>query len=531
MSDVTLTSAVRSNLLALQSTQGLVNRTQSRLSTGLKVASAIDDPVAYFQAKALSDRASDFQGKKDNIDQGVSALSTALQGISGVTTLVKQLKGLALNAQSASSSQISSLVSQFNALRSQLDNLATDSQYQGQNLIAGKGQTLTVSFSNLTGSSLEVGSVDVKVGAAGLNIAKAVTSNGGFQLSFDDATGVALGTSGVVKATYAGTATALTSGTYTFAYGSATVSFTVFSAGSSSGADLGADVAFTTTSVFTNGQDFNFRATTGDLTGTALSDMNVTQGSTQNGTKFAVEYEALAAGGISALDKGSTIDIALNGLTGNSLAKGTYTFAYGDYNLTFTVASAGDSANGTFTTTSTFVNGSFGGSAGGGLLTLTLGSGTVTGQDTVSFSAVGVFASANAGNIKGQAYFSAGGITAAYGMHISAETNLGYVSGQYVLDANLSGVVNDLVNNLDNNLSTLRSVSQNLGTNVALLNTRLDFTKNYVDLLQAGSGKLTLADLNEEGANLLALQTRQQLGIQALSFAGQNEKSILSLFR
>ncbi|CUW41761.1 Flagellin and related hook-associated protein [Magnetospirillum sp. XM-1] len=530
MSDVTLTSAVRSNLLALQSTQGLVNRTQSRLSTGLKVASAIDDPVAYFQAKALSDRASDFQGKKDNIDQGVSALSTALQGISGVTTLVKQLKGLALNAQSASSSQIGSLVSQFNALRSQLDNLATDSQYQGQNLIAGKGQTLTVSFSNLTGSSLEVGSVDVKVGAAGLNIAKAVTSNGGFQLSFDDATGVALGTSGVVKATYAGTATSLTSGSYTFSYGSATVSFTVFSAGSSSGADLGADVAFTTTSVFTNGQDFNFRATTADLTGAGLSDLNVTQGSIQNNTKFAVEYAALTAGGISGLDKGDTIDITLNGLTGNSLAKGTYTFAYGAYNLTFTVASAGNSAAGTFTTTSTFVNGSFG-TAAGAVLTLTLGSGSVTGQDTVSFSAVGVFASANGGNIKGQAYFSAGGLTGAYGMHISAETNLGYVSGQYVLDANLSGVVNDLVNNLDNNLGTLRSVSQNLGTNVALLNTRLDFTKNYVDLLQAGSGKLTLADLNEEGANLLALQTRQQLGIQALSFAGQNEKSILSLFR
>jgi len=45
------------------------------------------------------------------------------------------------------------------------------------------------------------------------------------------------------------------------------------------------------------------------------------------------------------------------------------------------------------------------------------------------------------------------------------------------------------------------------------------------------AGKLTLADLNEEGADLLSLQTRQQLGIQALSFAGQNEKAVLSLFR
>jgi flagellin len=529
MSDVTLTSAVRSNLLALQSTQGLVNRTQGRLSTGLKVASAIDDPVAYFQSKALSDRASDFQGKKDNIDQGVSSLSTALQGISGVSTLVKQLKGLALNAQSASSTQIGSLVQQFNALRSQLDNLATDSQYQGQNMIAGKGQTLTVSFSNLTGSTLEVGSVDVRVGAAGLNIAKAVTSNGGFQLSFDDATGVALGNSGVVKATYAGTATSLTSGTYTFSYGSATVSFTVGSAGNNSASSLGADAAFTTTSVFTNGQDFNFRATTASNTSEGVGEFNITQGSTQNGTKFAVEFGALTAGGISGMASGDSIDFVLNGLTGSSLASGSYTFAFGSYNLTFTVVSAGGTG-GTFSTTNSFVNGSFGTA---GAQTLTFGAGAAGGSAAgyVGFSAAGVFASANQGQIKGQAYYSAGGISGAYGMQISSETNVTNVSGQYVLDANLSGVVQDLVTKLDANLQTLRSVAQNLGTNVALLNTRLDFTKNYVDLLQSGSGKLTLADLNEEGANLLALQTRQQLGIQALSFAGQNEKSILSLFR
>ncbi len=50
-------------------------------------------------------------------------------------------------------------------------------------------------------------------------------------------------------------------------------------------------------------------------------------------------------------------------------------------------------------------------------------------------------------------------------------------------------------------------------------------------VLSDGAGKLTLSDLNEEGANLLALQTRQQLGIQALAFAGQSEQAILGLFR
>ena len=83
---------------------------------------------------------------------------------------------------------------------------------------------------------------------------------------------------------------------------------------------------------------------------------------------------------------------------------------------------------------------------------------------------------------------------------------------------------------MDAALGILRSQAQKLGSNVALLQTRLDFTEQYTNTLEEGADKLTLADLNEEGANLLALQTRQQLGISALAFAGQSEQGILSLF-
>ncbi|MBX9635429.1 MAG: flagellin-like protein, partial [Magnetospirillum sp.] len=76
-----------------------------------------------------------------------------------------------------------------------------------------------------------------------------------------------------------------------------------------------------------------------------------------------------------------------------------------------------------------------------------------------------------------------------------------------------------------------RGASKALSSNITFLQTRLDFTKQYINTLTEGSGKLTLADLNEEGANLVSLQTRQQLGIQALSFANQQEQGILSLFR
>jgi flagellin len=88
-----------------------------------------------------------------------------------------------------------------------------------------------------------------------------------------------------------------------------------------------------------------------------------------------------------------------------------------------------------------------------------------------------------------------------------------------------------VIKNLERTVTNLRSKAATVGTNAAILQVRLDFTAQYTNVLQEGADKLTLADLNEEGANLLALQTRQQLGIQALSFAGQAEQSIIGLFR
>jgi flagellin-like hook-associated protein FlgL len=64
-----------------------------------------------------------------------------------------------------------------------------------------------------------------------------------------------------------------------------------------------------------------------------------------------------------------------------------------------------------------------------------------------------------------------------------------------------------------------------------LLSTRLDFSTNYAGTLSAGAGKLTLADLNDESANLLALQSRSQLGVQALTFATQSEQAILKIMK
>jgi len=284
--NVTLSSAVRTNLLSLQKTGDLVNRTNNRLSTGLKVASAIDDAVAYFQAKGLSDRAGDLTGRKDSIDQAISSVKSAMGGLESVEKILVQMKGVALSAKSATNEERVDLAEQFNSLATQLNNLVNDSSYQGLNLINSTASSLKVEFSDKTAAVLTIEGVNV---------------------------------------------------------------------------------------------------TTDQLTGLAVAASGAATG---------------AAGGVA----WSSISSAVSSL------------------------------------------------------------------DTA-------------------------------------------------------------IKALDTAISTVRSNTKSLGTNVALLQTRLDFTKSYVNTLKEGSDKLTLADLNEEGANLVSLQTRQQLGIQALSFAGQQEQGVLSLFR
>jgi flagellin-like hook-associated protein FlgL len=96
--------------------------------------------------------------------------------------------------------------------------------------------------------------------------------------------------------------------------------------------------------------------------------------------------------------------------------------------------------------------------------------------------------------------------------------------------SNLISLFDAVVDILDSAITTIRTNAATLGSNVSLLQTRLDFMTSYVNTLTGGSDKLTLADLNEEGANLVALQTRQQLATQTLAFAGQAEQAVLQLF-
>ncbi len=151
INDVSLTAGMRSNLLSLQNTVSLLNRTQSRLSTGKKVNSAIDNPVAFFAAQALTNRAADIDSLKDAMGQAVQTINAADKGITAIAALIQQAKGLAQSALSADAAGKTALNTQYTELLAQLDTVAGDSGYQGVNLLGG--DTLTVNFE---GGTLDV---------------------------------------------------------------------------------------------------------------------------------------------------------------------------------------------------------------------------------------------------------------------------------------------------------------------------------------------------------------------------------------
>jgi flagellin-like hook-associated protein FlgL len=90
--------------------------------------------------------------------------------------------------------------------------------------------------------------------------------------------------------------------------------------------------------------------------------------------------------------------------------------------------------------------------------------------------------------------------------------------------------INVAISAIDSALVTVRQAAQEFGTNASMLQIRADFTTNIINTLKGGASDLVNADLNEESANLLSLQTRQQLGTISLSIAQKSEESILRLF-
>jgi len=146
LSNITLSSSVRQNLLSLQDTASLLSTTQTRLATGKKVNSALDNPTNFFTASGLDARASDIGNLLDSIGNGVQVLQAANTGITSLSKLVDTAKSIANQALQQPSGYSTKASLEFTG--------------------AATGQTTTSSATNLNGGAL-TGSVFTFTNSAG----------------------------------------------------------------------------------------------------------------------------------------------------------------------------------------------------------------------------------------------------------------------------------------------------------------------------------------------------------------------------
>ena len=374
MADITLSAGVRSNLISLQQTADLMARTQSRLSTGKKVNSALDNPINFFTSSALSARAGDLSNLLDSVSNATQTLKAADNGITSLTKLVQSAQAIAQQAQgsAATTAKYSGTVSGLTA-SSSFSFTATKTITVNDGTTTA---TLTLAATNTVQDFLDA------VNTASINVKAELSSDGRVLLE-------ATGTNTIV---IGGTASAPE------------------------------------------------KAQLGLVDGTtAAGTVNATR------TSLASQYDALRT----QIDQ-LAADAGFNGV--NLLN--------------------GDGLKVVFNENST---------------------------SSLSISGV-TFDSA--------------------GLGVSASTN------SFQTDKDIS----DALGNLSAALNTLRSQASTFGSNLSIVQIRQDFTKATINTLQIGADNLTLADTNEEGANLLALQTRQSLSTTSLALAAQASNNVLKLF-
>ncbi|WP_417670877.1 flagellin [Roseibium sp.] len=500
MSDIVLSSAVRENLLSLKSTAKLQSTTQNRLATGLKVNSALDNPNSFFTAAGLNDRASDLANLLDNMGQAVQTIRAADDGITAITKLVESAKAIANQAlQTQSEYQRKTYAEQYNDILEQIEDLARDSDYKGKNLLAGEGNELQVIFNEDSTSNLTVDPVD-----------------------FTDttlSTGLALNDLGVGAGA---------TNSFTLASGTTTLDLTGLQA-SSKLSDLAdwADGDIVTVTDGTTPQTLTVGSGPGEIETVqdyvnALNDMQGIKASFDEGTDQITI--------VSGLDPANTLSISKDTSGGGTATNGG--IGTGTTTLTTSVMTA----------SATLI--SSGGFSVDDVIYITDGNGfepasieideDTTVSDLVSLikSVKGLDANFTAGSISliGDVSWSITSTNQDFNVGEFATTdgsvNLLATDSEFANDTDIERVLQSINSALDE----LRSAAGNLGTSLSTVEIRTDFTEELINTLEVGAGALTIADMNEEGANMLALQTRQQLSSTALSLANQAEQSVLSLF-
>jgi len=148
VSNIYLTSGMRENLFSLQKTESLMEVTQNRLSTGLRVNSALDDPINFFAAQAHRQRAGDLALLKDSMNEAIQTVKAANTGVEGIIDLIAQMKALITAGRTAT--DFAALETQYDGMVTQIQTMAVDASYKGTNLLdaaATVTPSMTVEFS------------------------------------------------------------------------------------------------------------------------------------------------------------------------------------------------------------------------------------------------------------------------------------------------------------------------------------------------------------------------------------------------
>jgi len=165
MSDITLTSGIRQNLLSLQNTSSELTSTQEALATGDAVNSPEQNPSAYFTSQNLTNDANSLSSLLDQIGQGSQTINAATNGLTGLTSLLQQALSTVQQAQQASPTTAGSTTGTVV--------LTTNTLGANNLLVTTGGSTYTVSIA--ASAALTTIEADIN-GTAGLGSSGAVTA-------------------------------------------------------------------------------------------------------------------------------------------------------------------------------------------------------------------------------------------------------------------------------------------------------------------------------------------------------------------
>jgi len=170
LSTISLTPGMRANLFSLQQTSKDFEIVQKRLASGLRINSALDDPINFFTAQEHRLRAADLAARKDGMSEAIQTIKAANVGVENINTLIAQAKSLAQSALSATSTDATTFALQYETVIDQINEMARDSGYKGVNLLQEAQLTVQfaseadLSYLNLTG----FGGTDIDFNITGL---------------------------------------------------------------------------------------------------------------------------------------------------------------------------------------------------------------------------------------------------------------------------------------------------------------------------------------------------------------------------